>query len=194
LWGPVPAYCQLSTAHFILPTFNYLSTAKKVQMKKIVLLMALCITAGSLQAQTDTALYLRFPFVPPLNLYQLPDSTLFTKADLKKKKPLLLIIFSPDCDHCQQETRELTANIKRFSKIQIVMASWLPFAQVKQFYQEYGLANYPNITVGWDKAFMLPPYYKLQSLPFMALYDKRGQLITVFSGKVALDKVAEAFE
>lgn len=151
-------------------------------------------TAPEVPAKADTALYLRFPFVPPFNLYKLPDSTLFTKADLKKKKATLLIVFSPDCDHCQHETKELTAKIKQFKKVQIVMASWLPYDQIKQFYKDYHIADYPNITMGWDKTFMLPPYYKFQSLPFMALYDKKGNLISVFEGTVSLDKVAAAFE
>jgi thiol-disulfide isomerase/thioredoxin len=163
-------------------------------MKKILLLVVSMVCLQQAHAQTDTALYLRFPFVPPLNLYKVPDSTLFTKADLKKKKPTLLIIFSPDCDHCLEETKELTANIKSFKKIQIVMASWLPYAQIKKFYNDFNLFNYPNITVGWDKSFMLPPYYKLEKLPFMALYDKKGALMQVFSGHVELDKVAAAFD
>jgi thioredoxin-related protein len=167
---------------------------RRIQLFLLSLFWVLGAHAQNTPAVSDTALYLRFPFVPPFQLYRASDSTLFTKADLKKKKATLLIIFSPECDHCLQETNELKAQIQRFKKVQIVMASWLSFAQVKQFYQDYGLASYPNITVGWDKTFMLPPYYKLSSLPFMALYDKRGQLIKVFSGQVAIGQVAEAFE
>jgi thioredoxin-related protein len=171
-------------------------------MRLVIFFLSSTLITLAAQAQStptapekaDTALYLRFPFVPPFNLYKVPDSTLFTKADLKKKKATLLMVFSPDCDHCQHETKELTDKIKLFKKVQIVMASWLPYDQVKQFYKDYHIADYPNITMGWDKAFMLPSYYKFQSLPFMALYDKKGNLISVFEGSVSLDKVAAAFE
>jgi AhpC/TSA family len=177
-------------------------TPQMIQMIRLTILLmgSLVFTIGAraqavpdVPAKADTALYLRFPFVPPLKLYKLPDSTIFTKADLKKKKATLLIVFSPDCDHCQHATKELTAKIKLLKKVQIVMASWLPYDQIKQFYKDYDIASYPNIAIGWDKAFMLPPYYKFQSLPFMALYDKNGNLISVFEGSVSLDKVAEAF-
>jgi thioredoxin-related protein len=140
----------------------------------------------------DTALYLRFPVVPPFTLYKVPDSSKFAKADLAKKKTLL-IIFSPECDHCQQETRNLVAAIDKFKKIQIVMASWLPYNEIQKFYTDYNIASCPNITMGWDKTFFLPPFYKLKNLPFMALYDKKGNLVSVFEGSVSLDKVAEAF-
>jgi thioredoxin-related protein len=142
----------------------------------------------------DTALYLRFPVVPPFSIIKVPDSSRFAKADLKKKKKTLLIIFSPDCDHCQQETKDLIAAIDKFKKIQIVMASWLPYQEIQKFYTEYNIAAYPNITMGWDKSFFLPPFYKLNNLPFMALYDKKGNLISVFEGSVSLDKVVEAFK
>lgn len=144
-------------------------------------------------AKADTAPYLRFPAVPPFKLYKAPDSTVFTKADLKKKRPVLLIVFSPDCDHCQQETRALTAAIDQFKKVQIVMATFSPYAQMKQFYTDYGIANYPNITMGWDASFFLSPFYQINSLPFIALYDKKGRLINTFSGTVSIDKIAAAF-
>jgi thioredoxin-related protein len=167
-----------------------------------VILLSLCLLCKTATAQTaepvtpakeDTALYLRFPVVPPFTIYRVPDSSRFAKADLKKKKKTLLIIFSPDCDHCQQETRELTAAIDKFKNIQIVMASWLPYKEIQKFYTDYNIAAFPNITMGWDKSFFLPPFYKFISLPFMALYDKKGNLISVFEGSIKLEKVIAAF-
>jgi thioredoxin-related protein len=168
-----------------------------------VMLLTLCLHCPPAAAQTiepvtpaktDTALYLRFPVVPPFSIIIVPDSVKFTKADLKKKKKTLLIIFSPDCDHCQHETKDLIASINKFKKIQIVMASWLPYNDIKKFYTDYNIAAYPNITIGWDKSFLLPPFYKLNNLPFMALYDKKGNLISVFDGSVKMEKLLEGFE
>jgi thioredoxin-related protein len=163
-------------------------------MKHIVILLFWMSSGFTLAAQTDSALYLRFPVVPPFNLYKAPDSTKFTKNDLKKKKKTLLIIFSPDCDHCQHETKAITAAIDKFKKIQIIMATYMPYQQMMQFYADYNIAAYPNITMGWDKTFFLPPYFKLKSLPFMALYDKKGNLIRVYEGNVTIEKLVEAFE
>jgi thioredoxin-related protein len=160
----------------------------------------LCQQATAQTAETatsqkaDTALYLRFPVVPPFTLYKVPDSTKFTKADLNKKKNTLLIVFSPECDHCQHETKAITDAINKFKKIQIVMASWLPYQQIQKFYTDFNIAAYPNITMGWDKSFFLPPYYKLSSLPFMALYDKKGNLLSVYEGSVKIEKILAAFE
>jgi hypothetical protein len=48
--------------------------------------------------------------------------------------------------------------------------------------------------MGRDTKFFLPPFYHMQSLPYLALYDKGGHLITTFEGNVKIDKLLEAFE
>ena len=121
------------------------------------------------------------------------SSTFFTKADLKKKTPLLIMVFSPDCDHCKHETEELIKNIDRFKKVQILLTTWLPFDQMKKFYEEFQLSRFENITVVWDKSFFIAPFYGITNLPFLAFYDKNGKLISVFEGNLPMDKVVERF-
>jgi thioredoxin-like negative regulator of GroEL len=47
--------------------------------------------------------------------------------------------------------------------------------------------------MGRDEKYMLPPYFRMQSLPFLALYDKKGQLITHFEGNQKIDTILNAF-
>ncbi len=144
-------------------------------------------------AQTDTsALYLRFPTIPPFKIIRVPDSTRFTKDDLSKKKPTLIMVFSPDCEHCQHMTKELVANIKLFKKAQIVMTSPLEFGYIKKFYEEYGIADCPVITMGRDPSYMLGTFYKVRSFPKIYLYDKKGNFVMSFEGSVPVERIAEA--
>ena len=150
-----------------------------------------------LNAQTDSIApppYKRFPTVPPFRLLMPDSSTYFTKADIPKKTPVLILAFSPDCDHCQKEITELIQNIGKFKKIQIVMATWQSFADMRKFYVDYKLYQYENIRVGRDVSFILPPFYNIRNLPFLALYDKKGNLITVGEGSLPMTKVLEHFE
>ena len=145
-------------------------------MKKIVTLLSLLIITVSGLTQTDSIQppYKKFPFFPPVKLL-LPDSaTSFTKDDLPKKRPVMLMVFSPACEHCQHEAEELVKNMDKFSKITIVMATMLPFDSMMHFRTKYGLAQYENIIMGQDTHFFLPPYYDIHNLPFLALYDKKG--------------------
>ena len=140
-----------------------------------------------------TALYKQYPTTPPFSITRVPDSTKFTKADLKTKTPVLFIEFSPDCEHCQHETQELIKNMDLFSKVQIIMISPLDYAYINNFYREYHIADYPNITMGRDDAYFLGTFFHLSSLPAIYLYDKKGRLIQSFEGSVAINKIAEAF-
>lgn len=162
-------------------------------MRKYFFLTSLLIAAVSGFSQTDTIQppYKRFPFFPPVKLL-LPDSaTSFTKNDLPKKKPVMLMVFSPTCEHCQHETEELVKNIDKFRNAIIVMATPLPFDSMMKFRATYGLGSYNNIIIGQDTQFFLPPYYDIHNLPFLAFYDKKGKFISKFDGNMPMDKVLE---
>jgi thioredoxin-related protein len=167
---------------------------KYLMMKFITVAVALLFIVG-LNAQTDSIQppYKKFPTPPPFKLLLSDSTTWFTKADLEKKKSLLLIVFSPDCDHCQHETEELIKHIDKFKKVQIVMATFQPFGLMRKFYADYQLYRYENIVVGKDVNFILAPFYNIRNMPFLAFYDKKGQLISIFEGSLPIDKIAEKF-
>ena len=83
--------------------------------------------------------------------------------------------------------------MKELKRYQIVMVTYQPFNEMVDFYNEHKIADYSNIKMGLDTKFFLPPFFKIKSLPFQALYDKKGELITTFEGNVDVSKVLEAF-
>lgn len=161
-------------------------------MRRVVFLLVFSCLFSPLMAQHDSALiYQRFPTVPPFSITKVDDSTRFTKADLAKRKATVIFIFSPDCDHCQQETKTLTANIKLFKKAQIVMASPLEHQHLKKFYDEYKIADYPNIIMGRDPSYFLGTFYNVKSFPAIFVYDKKGNFVKAFDGSSPVEKIAE---
>ncbi|MCP9750239.1 thioredoxin fold domain-containing protein [Ferruginibacter sp. HRS2-29] len=160
-------------------------------MKKILLavLWLLAFKAGS--AQTDSLpIYKRFPAVPPFSIVRLPDSTRFVKADLKKKKATLIMIFSPDCEHCQHATEDLLKHAGLFKNVQIVMATPLEYQFIVPFYEKYRLAEHPNITVGRDATYFLGQFFSVHNYPSIFLYDKKGNFKEGFEGSVSFEKIA----
>ena len=103
----------------------------------------------------------------------------------------MLMIFSPMCEHCKQETEEMIKNIDKFKNSVIVMATMMPYDSMMSFRVKYKLADYENIIVGQDTQFFLPVYYMISNLPFLAFYDKKGKLISVFEGSMSIEKAAE---
>lgn len=159
------------------------------------MLIALVLVT-SVFGQTDSIPappYKRFPTVPPFRLLLGDSATWYTKEDLPRKRPVLIMVFSPDCEHCKHETEEIIKNIKEFKKIQIVMATFLPLDKMKKFYGFFELYRYENIVVGRDENFILAPFYNLRNMPFLAFYDKKGNLIDVNEGNLPVDKILEKF-
>jgi len=46
--------------------------------------------------------------------------------------------------------------------------------------------------MGRDAKFFLPVFFKVESLPAIYIYDKKGKFKQAFSGSVKMDKIADA--
>ena len=164
---------------------------------KIYLLISVLLSGLFSLAQNDSipqAPYKRFPTVPPFKLLLTDSSTYFTKEDLAKKKAVLIMLFSPDCEHCKHETEDIIKHIDAFKKVQIVMSTTRPFDKMVDYYNKYDLKRFDNIIVGKDLNYLLPVFYEIHNLPFLSLYNKKKELISVFEGALSIEKVLEKFD
>ncbi len=161
-------------------------------MKAILFSLALILFTADAMATVDTlptAPYQRFPTVPPFKIMLPNNATYFTKDDLPKKKAVMMMVFSPDCEHCQHEIEEIIKRIDEFKQVQIVMATLLPIERVQAFYMKYDLKRFDNIVVGKDANYLLPGFYNVHNLPFLAFYNKKKDLISVFEGNLGVTKI-----
>ena len=158
--------------------------------KFLIVLLVIC-RSGIAQPDT-TALFKRFPIIPPFTLLK-SDSGLITKDALKKNQPLIIMYFSPECHHCQHQVEDLLKRMDDLKKIQIIFATHQPMEELIGFQNKYRLNEYPNIQAGRDTKYFIQPFYRIKNLPYLALYDKKGNLITTFEGNVKVDKLVESF-
>ena len=148
-------------------------------------LVVICLWSNPGIAQNDTSkakpLYTQYP-LPQFSVLLTDSTTWYTKNDLPKRKKTIIMLFSPDCEHCKHETELIKKNIKQFGNTQIVMINTLPFDKMLQFYNDFGLREFKNITVGRDTKFFFGNYFKIHYLPFLAIYDKKYKLLKTFEG------------
>lgn len=150
--------------------------------------------AFAVHAQKDSLPYQRFPDVPPFQLLGVDSSTVITKDDLKPGQPVLIMFFSPDCDHCQKQMELILKDVDSLKNIQIVLASFQPFEQIKEFNKKYNLEGHPNIYIGRDIKYIMPPFYGIHKLPFLALYNSNGKLITTYQAGATGETLVKAFK
>jgi thioredoxin-related protein len=121
----------------------------------------------------------------------LKDSSFYEKKDLPKNKAVWFMIFGPDCEHCQEETRQIIARKKELSDIRIVMITLHPVPRMKTYISDYKLDSLKNVTVGHDYSHFTMSFFGFKNFPFHALYDKKGKLVASFEGSMSIDKVRE---
>jgi thiol-disulfide isomerase/thioredoxin len=163
-------------------------------MKNTLLFLGFIFFSFSVFAQSDSTKippYQRYPTLPPIQILLSDSSTMYAKAQIPNGRPVLFMIFSPDCSHCQHETEELIAHMDELKDVQIVMITYHPLWMMKDFIVNYGLSKYSNIVVGKDIYYITTGFFDIHNIPYLAMYNKKGQLIEGFEGSLPIPKVIE---
>jgi len=161
---------------------------------RLAILFLFVLTSVSGQAQIDTTPpFKRNPILPPFELLQL-DSSIFTKNRVEKKHKTMLMFFSPTCEHCKHQTEDMIKAMDSLKDIEIIMATYQPMEEIRQFYEKYHLSKYKNIKVGRDTKYFFPPFYRMRNMPYLALYNKKGNFITFFEGNHTVSTIVNAFK
>ncbi|MGF7230494.1 MAG: TlpA family protein disulfide reductase [Arachidicoccus sp.] len=143
--------------------------------KIVIVIFVLCTACCAIMAQNNRGM--------PLFKIRLTNERGFTYKDIKKDIPVVLIYFSPTCDHCEAFARELVKHEKALQKKQIVMVCWEDLNQAKQFDTAFKLSSHSNIKIGSEGySFTVQKYFNIQHYPFIAFYDSRGQLVKTVDG------------
>lgn len=157
-------------------------------MKRLLFALSLIIIAGCSRAQNIP------PIIPQYKILT-PDSVYRSNTDLKKDKPVMIIYFAPDCGHCQHLISELKPKMNELKKMQVVLIAFTrteyPYLKLlKDFRRDYNLAKYPNVTMGTEyPTYKVQQYYHIRTTPYIAIYDKNGQLVKAFDKTPVLDEL-----
>lgn len=160
-------------------------------MKKIIiafLLFSASLHTQAQQAKDTIPAYQKEP-LPSFNIMVLPDSTKFSKADIENNKAVIVVFFSPDCEHCKHFTKQLVEKYDSLKQAKIIMVSSLDFSIIRKFYTENKIADYPAITMGRDANYFFGTYFTIRSFPGVAVYDKHGKFQKFFNGTASIEEI-----
>ena len=142
----------------------------------------------SAQANIDpNAPFLKDKNIPKFTL-NLTTGKSFSNTQIPKTKYTCIIIFSPDCSHCQEEAAELTKNADKFKSVFFIWNSYKEMVDIKAFAIKYGLDKQSNVIVGRDPEFAIPVFFRPRMTPFVALYAN-GQLLKVYEQGVKVPEL-----
>jgi thioredoxin-related protein len=119
-----------------------------------------------------------------------PNGKVFKAENLPFEKPIVIIYFSPDCDDCVKFMDSLFKRIDAFKGTSLVLITYLSVDELTKFTNKYGINNFKNIYAGTESsANFIRNYYKVEKMPFVALYDKNGNIISSYSKDIPLNNL-----
>jgi cytochrome oxidase Cu insertion factor (SCO1/SenC/PrrC family) len=113
-------------------------------------------------------------------------------VDLKTlRSKTVIVLFQPDCDHCQHEAEEIKANIDRFKNQTMYFVSSSPVDQIVKFSKDYKLDGQSNIFFGATTVQKILDTFGPIAAPSIYIYSENGQLIQKFNGQTPVGDIIQ---
>lgn len=130
---------------------------------------------------------------PPFTLLSI-DSVAFTQEVLDTGKNTILMLFNPECEHCRKQLDRFLQMPEFYGPVQLVMISIETLDKTKLFYQRHHLANYPFIHLGKDFKRFFISYFRAETIPVLAFYDRNKHLRLFKQGDVTEAEILNALK
>jgi cytochrome oxidase Cu insertion factor (SCO1/SenC/PrrC family) len=103
----------------------------------------------------------------------------------------ILILFQPDCDHCQREAENIKEFLKEFEKYTLYFISAAPMEEIKAFAATYGLTNNANIRFGATDVPTVIKSFGSIPAPSVFIYNG-GKQKAAFKGETEIGQIISA--
>lgn len=107
--------------------------------------------------------------------------------DIKGKT--VLVLFQPDCDHCQRETVQIREHLSHFDGYELFFVSDANLPEIGQFAQEYQLADIDNIHFAQATINDIIQTVGPIQTPSLFVYSKEGRLVKSFIGETPIEQI-----
>ncbi len=127
--------------------------------------------------------------VPSLSFQDLNGNSVLLNEIIAEPKPMVLILFNSECEHCQNETMSISENIDQFDEAMIVFISAEEIDVIRSFGETYSLLGRENILWGQVDYLELTAVFKSFSYPNIFIYGKDGHLLKEFKGETRVEAI-----
>ncbi len=127
---------------------------------------------------------------------RLPDIDIIaTSGDTVKlsnlEGPLVLILFTPDCDHCQREATDISNHIDLFKDYKLYFVSAQTSAVMNEFAKKYNLLDKSDVVFAQGPILPVIKILRPTSMPTILIYDDEGVLVKRFDGETKVEDIKE---
>lgn len=115
------------------------------------------------------------------------DSTRLMANDLEGST--VLVLFQPDCDHCQREATQIREHIAAFGGYKIYFVSDAGLPQLSQFAEAYNLADQSNVYFAQTTINDILSQVGPIEAPSLFVYSEEGRLVKSFIGETPIEEI-----
>lgn len=128
--------------------------------------------------------------LPPFVLEKV-NGTTFDNSVLKAGQPVMVMIVSPECGHCEYMVDSIKQLLPLFKRTQIILATELRNKpNLKEFLNKVKLTAAPRFKyAGYDKGNLIYFMYNSAMLPQVSFYDGKHKLVHSFGGNFPMDSL-----
>ncbi len=121
-----------------------------------------------------------------------PVTNIITEQDLSAKHNTFLMIFNPNCGHCEDQTEYLEKNIDQLKDTRVILVgNKLVVQYMGDFIKNLKLNDYsPTLSIAIDSADYINQTFLYSALPQINIYSPEHKLLKVFSGGAMMDSLA----
>lgn len=132
--------------------------------------------------------------LPAFKMLSIDSTQCINTAFIAPGNTSIFFYFSPDCEHCQKETRELLEHEIEFRETNIYMVTNESIQEAKKFCQAFRLDTAKNIFIGMDYDYSFYRAFLPPTIPFIAIYDKKKKLRKVYQGETNINSIITAIQ
>ena len=101
----------------------------------------------------------------------------------------IIILFFPDCDHCQRETTAIQGKLDSFKKYNLYFLSSGTDDEILKFSKEYKLADVPNVKFGKVDGAKVYQTFGAIPTPSVYIYSSERKLVKQFNGETNVEEI-----
>ncbi|HEX8041323.1 MAG TPA: redoxin domain-containing protein [Chryseosolibacter sp.] len=160
-----------------------------IRMFSAVVILS-CLTVACSPKKEETAQ------VSARQVNEYPDLILtFSNGEKMSTKTLkgnnVLVMFQPDCDHCQQEAIQIEQRLEEFKDYTLYFVSSSPMEQIMAFAKNFNLDGKQNVKFAWTTSESVLTYYGPIPTPSIYVYSK-GELRSSFNGQTEVEEILKS--
>lgn len=142
------------------------------------------ISAAAFAQSDTTAPYLKNKQLPNFTLLR-KDSVEFDQTVLDKNKRTIIMLFNPECEHCQEQLKLLLSMPEIKQSAQIILSTTETLEKLNIFYKKFNLQQYSFVIPGKDHHYLFGKLFQPKTIPVLAFYDSKQQFISLHQGNIS---------